>query len=248
MFVGVLGLTLMNFLLPPNTTLLWLSLALSLPALATAIYYAPWRLLLASQARQHLFLASTLGLSLVWLFGVSVKNAIVFHPILITVTTMVLGWSLTQIAGLAALILLMVFQTAVRSALVGWDLAYSQVHTTTLALDFCLNVLVPASWTWCVIAIVNLWQFKNPFTYFLGVGFFGAMLGCLWVDLAALAMCYWAGSTAHWVIIKDHFWVFLLMTFPEGFINGTIATAFTVFLPDLVKTYKESWFVQEDKH
>ena len=25
------------------------------------------------------------------------------------------------------------------------------------------------------------------------------------------------------------------MTFPEGFINGTLATAFTVFMPDLVK-------------
>lgn len=237
----------MNFLLPPNPALLWLSLGICVPAVLIAAIYAPWRLLLAAPARQHLFMASTLGLSLVWLFGVTVKNAIVFHPILMTATTMVLGWSLAQVAGLVALFLLLLFQTALRSALVGWDLAYSQLHVSTVPLDYCLNVLVPATWTWCVIGVVNRLQFKNPFTYFLGVGFFGAMLGCLWIDLAAVAMCYWVGSAAHWVIVKDHFWLFLLMTFPEGFINGTIATAFTVFMPDLVKTYRESWFVQSDK-
>lgn len=237
----------MNFLLPPNTTLLWLSLLLCVPALLLAVCYAPWRLLLAAPARQHLVMASCLGLSLVWLFGVTVKNTIIFHPILMTVTTMVLGWSLAQIAGLAALILLLLFQTALRSAWVGVDMAYSQLHISTIPLDYCLNVLVPATWTWAVIGVVNRWQFKNPFTYFLGVGFFGAMLGCVWIDLAAVAMCYWAGSAAHWVIVKDHFGLFLLMTFPEGFINGTIATAFTVFMPDLVKTYQESWFVQGDK-
>ncbi len=237
----------MNFLLPPNHTLLWLSLALAVPALLIALINAPWRLLLAAQPRQHLFMASALALSLVWLFGVTVKNTIVFHPILMTVITMVLGWSLAQFAGLAALLLLLVFQTALRSATVGWDLAYSQLHPSTLAFDYCLNVLVPATWTWAAIGIVNLWTYKNPFTYFLGVGFFGAMLGCIWIDLAALVMCYVAGSPAHLVIIKDHFVLFLLMTFPEGFINGTIATAFTVFLPDLVKTYKESWFVQDTK-
>ncbi len=75
----------------------------------------------------------------------------------------------------------------------------------------------------------------------------GAMVcvGC--VDLAALILFYLAGSNAHWVLIQDHFWLFLLMTFPEGFINGTIATAFSVFLPDLVKTYEEAWFSQQDK-
>ncbi len=237
----------MNFLLPPNPALLWLSLGICVPAVLIAAIYAPWRLLLAAPARQHLFMASTLGLSLVWLFGVTVKNAIVFHPILMTATTMVLGWSLAQVAGLVALFLLLLFQTALRSALVGWDLAYSQLHVSTVPLDYCLNVLVPATWTWCVIGVVNRLQFKNHFTYFLCVGFFGAMLGCLWIDLAAVAMCYWVGSAAHWVIVKDHFWLFLLMTFPEGFINGTIATAFTVFMPDLVKTYRESWFVQSDK-
>ncbi|MFO1368537.1 MAG: hypothetical protein U1F46_06025 [Marinagarivorans sp.] len=237
----------MNFLLPPNSALFWISLVFAVPAVLAAAASAPWRLLLAAPARQHLFLASSLGLSLVWLFGVTVKNAIVFHPILMTATTMVLGWSLAQMAGLVALILLLSFQTALRSAWVGWDLAYSQLHLTTVPLDYCLNVLVPATWTWIVIGIVNRWHFKNPFTYFLGVGFFGAMVGCLWIDLAALALCYWAGSTAHWVILKDHFWLFLLMTFPEGFINGTLATAFTVFMPDLVKTYQESWFVQSDK-
>ena len=62
-----------------------------MPAVLAAAASAPGRLLL--EFRQHLFLASSLGLSLVWLFGVTVKNAIIFHPILMTATTMVLGWS-----------------------------------------------------------------------------------------------------------------------------------------------------------
>ncbi|HEY6528346.1 MAG TPA: hypothetical protein VIZ65_06600 [Cellvibrionaceae bacterium] len=235
----------MNFLLAPNTLLFWLSITLCVPLIIIASIFAPWRLVMASQQRHHLLMASVVALSLFWLFGVTVKNAVIFHPLLMTVTTMVLGWSLAQLVGLAALVLLAVFQTAFRSALVGWDMAYSQFHPSAIPLDFCLNVAVPATWAWCVISVVNYGRFKNPFIYILGVGFFGAMGSCLLVDVVALGFCYFAGSQAHWVIIQDHFWLFLLMTFPEGFINGTIATAFTVFLPDLVKTYKESWFVQD---
>lgn len=237
----------MNFLIPPNTSLFWLSLALCAPLIIASFIAAPWRLLWASQPRQHLVLACAVGLSLVWLFGVHVQNAVAFHPILITAITMVLGWSLTQLVGLAALLLMAAFQIAMRSTILDWDMAYSQFHPSTIPLDYCLNVAVPATWAYCAIALVNYWRFKNPFSYVLGVGFFGAMVGLLLIDLAALGLIYLVGSQAHWVLIKDHFWLFLLMTFPEGFINGTIATAFTIFLPDMVKTYKEAWFTRDGK-
>jgi len=34
------------------------------------------------------------------------------------------------------------------------------------------------------------------------------------------------------------------MTFPEGFINGMLATALTVLAPDLVRTYRDDWFLR----
>ena len=38
--------------------------------------------------------------------------------------------------------------------------------------------------------------------------------------------------------ILDHA-VVLLVTFPEGFLNGTLISAFAVFYPDMVKTYDD---------
>lgn len=237
----------MNYLLPPQGALLWLSLGVCVAVILAAVLWAPWRQVMAVPVRQHVLMCCVLGLSLVWLFGVQVKHAVIFHPILMTATTMVLGWHLAVLAGVLALILTALFRLALKSAQQGWDMAFSQLHISTIPLDFCLNIAVPASLTIGIIFLVKYWQLKNPFFYLLGVGFVGAM-ACVWcVDLAALTLFYLAGSNAHWVLIQDHFWLFLLMTFPEGFINGTIATACAVFLPDLVKTYEESWFAQQGK-
>jgi uncharacterized membrane protein len=233
----------MNILLPPNGLLFWLSSFISFSLLAAAMFFAPWRQLLAHQTRQHLLFATILSLGLFWLMQVSVKNALAFHPLLMTVTTMVFGWSLALLIGAAALLALEIYQIAYRSMHLDWDIALAQFDLTTFPVDFSLGVVIPVCWAWCVLWFINHWKFKNPFTYFLGVGFFGAMISCFWVGAGALALFAATGSDAHLATVQEHFIIFILMTFPEGFINGALATMLTVLWPDMVKTYRDDWFL-----
>ncbi len=235
----------MNLLLPPGQLLFWLSLGIAIPILVLAIRYAPWRQLLVSQPRQHALFATILALALLWLLQVSVRDTLAIHPLLMTVTTMIFGWSLAILIGAAALVALEIYQVPLHALRLDWDVAVAQVDLSTFPVDFCLSVVVPVSWAWCVLWLVDRWRFKNPFTYFWGVGFFGAMLSCIWLGLAAMLLFAITGSEVQLATTQEHFIVFVLMTFPEGFVNGLIATVMTVLYPDMLKTYRDDWYLKD---
>jgi len=235
----------MNLLLPPNNFLFWLTLCITLPILLLAIRHAPWQQVLASQPRQHALFATTLSLALIWLLQVSVRDTLAIHPLLMTVTTMVFGWNLAMLIGVMALVALEIYQVPLHALSLDWDVAVAQFDLSSLPVDFCLSVAVPVSWACCVLWLVDRWKFKNPFTYFWGVGFFGAMLSCIWLGIAALLLFSITGSEIQLATAQEHFIVFVLMTFPEGFVNGLIATVMTVLYPDMVKTYRDDWYLKD---
>jgi uncharacterized membrane protein len=235
----------MNILLPPEPGLFWLSLFITLPILLLAIRHAPWQQVVVSPLRQHALFATILALALLWLLQVSVRDTLAIHPLLMTVTTMVFGWSLATLIGAFALLALEVYQVPMHAFSLDWDVAVAQFDLSTFPVDFCLSVAVPVGWAWCALWLVDRWKFKNPFTYFWGVGFFGAMFSCLLVGVAGLILFALTGSDIQLTNTKEHFFVFLLMTFPEGFVNGLIATVMTVLYPDLVKTYRDDWYLKD---
>lgn len=235
----------MNLLIAPNSLLFWLSLCITIPILLTACRYAPWQQVFASQSRQHALFATILALALLWLLQVSVRDTLAFHPLLMTVTAMVFGWSLATLIGALALVALEIYQVPLHALTLDWDVAMGQFNLSTFPVDFCLGVAVPVGWAWCALWLVDRWKFKNPFTYFWGVGFFGAMVSCIWLGLAALLLFAVTGSEVQLATAQEHFIVFVLMTFPEGFVNGLIATVMTVLYPDMVKTYREDWYLKD---
>ena len=220
-------------------------MAIMLSMMLLAIRFAPWRLLLAEQKRQHFFFATTIVLAVIWMLQIRIMGVLAFHPLLVTVVTMIFGWSLALVIGLLALLILKVIQFSYGAASQTFDFAFLQLNFASLPVDFCLSVLVPVSWALLVIGLVNRWKFKNPFTYIWGVGFFGAMLSCLLTGLAAILLFSVSESDIELNSVMDNFIIFFVMTFPEGFINGSIATMFTVFYPELMKTYRDDWFLKD---
>lgn len=233
----------MNILLPPAGLLFWVSFCVTLSVLTAACWRAAWPQLLALQTRQHALFAAILTLAIFWLMQAQVQGAMAFHVMLMTVTTMVFGWGFAILIGAAALVVLKIFQISLHSVTIDITTTLANIHPSTIPVDFCLSVVVPVGWTCCVIWLVNHWKFKNPFTYFLGVGFFGAIVSCILTDVSAYLLFIITADDIYFDVIQEHFFSFLLLAFPEGFINGTIATALTVFWPDLVKTYRDDWFL-----
>ena len=234
----------MNLLFAPGVNLFWTSCAIASPAVLAAVVFAPWKLLLVDSQRQHVFFAAILGLAVVWLLQVSVWSAIAIHPLMMVVTTMVFGWSFALLIGAAALVVLEIFQLSLRAATLEWNMALAQFDLRAFPVHFVLSVLVPASWAWLVIWLVDRVKFKNPFTFFWGVGFFGAMISCSLIGACAWFLFYITGSEIQLEAVREHFWIFVLLTFPEGFLNGILATVMTVFYPQLVKTYRDDWYTK----
>lgn len=233
----------MNLLLAPSQSLWLFCLWVSAAVLLAALRWAPWSQLAAKGIRQHAFFATAIVLGLFWLLQVELRGTLAFHPMLMTVVTMVFGWHLALVVGAAALLLTTLYRWAWIGAVHGSAEALLSLNPRGLPVAYLLTVILPVCWAWLMIRWVNRWSFKNPFTYFLGVGFFGAMLSCLWLGLVSGLLLALPGNQALLASWWEYKLLFVLMMFPEGFCNGAVATVLTVLWPELVKTYRDDWFL-----
>ena len=202
----------------PDTGLTRLALLILLPLLLAALIRAPWRQLLAKQERMNALGAAIVVLPLLWSMSPELPGGEKLHLLGMTAVTLLFSWQLAVIAGaLAAGVLLVVGS---------WTPA-------ALPLNMLLVVVVPVLVSSAVLAAANRLPRTNLFVYMLGVAFVGSML--------AIGVSLWIGSRMLGTDL-DHALV-MLMTFPEGFINGAVISARAVFAPELLRTYDDERYL-----
>lgn len=200
--------------LTPEPELYWLCLLVFGVGLLAAVWSAPWRQLLAHDERQRALGLVIATLPMLWSMSPGLPGDVGFQLLGMTTVTLIFGWQLALVAGsISGLVLLLVGN---------WPAG-------ALPVNLALVVAVPIAVTMAVLACANLLRRTNLFVYMLGVGFFGSML--------ALMTSLWVGTLMLDPEL-DHALV-LLLTFPEGFLNGTLISALTVFYPEIVRTYDD---------
>ncbi len=199
------------------------STALMLFAALTAVVSAPWRELLAQQERKNALGVAIVLLPLLWSMSPELAAGVKLQLLGMTTVTLIFGWQLAIIAGGMAGLVLAVVGT--------WSLA-------ALPINLALVVLVPVLVTSLLLAAADKLPRTNLFVYLLGVGFGGGILAILGSFLVG-----------NWLLNPglDHA-VVMLMAFPEGFLNGCLVSAFTVFHPDLVRTYDDVRYLGEPRN
>lgn len=212
----------------------WMSAVLWIVLLATcglAVRYADWRALRQAPTRYHLLFGGILFCLLLWLMSVRVIEGLWFHFLGATTLTLILGWRFAIIAGsVAALIYTM---------LIGESLA-------AVAPAWLLTIAIPVTVSRWLVHILHRLKSHNLFIYMLGAGFGGGMLSVLASAIVALALLWLMGQHS-WVAEFLANWPLItLVLFPEGFINGMIVTALTVFYPSLVKTFDDDYYLSDD--
>ena len=212
---------------------LWLNLVAALAMLAcvvAAAVTANWSALGAASARQHVLLGGLLALLLLWLMTFRVIEDVRIHLLGVTTLTLIVGW---RFAVLGA--------TAVLFAYLWWE----RFPMGTAPLAWLFTVLVPATTTRLLAHLLRRHGLRNLFVYMLGAGFGGGLLSVLVLGALALPTFYLMGQEA-WVAGALANWMFIvLLMFPEGFINGMLVTAFTVFYPDVVKTFDDAYYLDD---
>ncbi len=211
---------------------------LSAVALLVSLWWLPWQALRVRPLRQHMVWAASLAVGLFWQLQVEVRELLALHPLLMMLLVMVFGCPLALWVGALGLCVGQLMQLAL-------PLGHLQ-PISNLAVQYFLNVLVPGLTAVAILKLIERLPIRNLFVYILGGGFIGAM-----VTVQAMAAASWLyvrlfGPEPLLVIVSDHYYLTLLMMFPEGFINGAVVSTLTVLAPELVKTYDDHRYLDDN--
>jgi uncharacterized membrane protein len=211
----------------------WLTIGVGLIALLcvlVAAWTAPWRALQTATERQHVLLGGLVAMLLLWLLSLKVTEGVTIHLLGVTSLTLIVGWRLTILGGTLVLSAYLWFEGQTLSA---------------APLAWLLSLLVPATVTRGLVQILRRHGFRNLFVFLLGAGFGGGLLSMLSAALITVPV-FWLMGQTDWLLEMQRNWPFLLLLmFPEGFINGMLVTAFTVFYPDVVKSFDDKYYLEE---
>ncbi len=215
----------------PDVFPLWLLILTSVAAalgLLTAIIKAPWKLVLHSNERQHLIFGASILLGIFAIMRVETLEVITFHPLVMTAVTLMIGWHFSIIAGAITQLVLLV------AGVDDWGM---------IGPNFLVTAIIPATVSYGMLKISQRITLRNLFVFLLGVGFLGAAFSSIAVVTLTLTLLFVAGYDLPINEIANDTPLLLLLIFPEGFLNGTIVTAVTVFKPHLMMTFNEEFYL-----
>lgn len=218
----------MNILVHTDPWSFWLPNGLSVLLVLLALYFAPWRELGARSIRLHLLLATVVLLGLFWVkVGVNVHGVYTIHPVLMSIVVVVFGLRLCLLAGLGAVL---------------WMHVLSGNPWENIGWHFMVNVAVPAAA--CRLLLYGIYKahIQNLFVFLLGGGFFGGAFSAFFVGASAVILL-WVAKSSLLLTVLDNGYLFFLMMFPEGFINGALVTTIAVLRPDLVRSYNDKFYL-----
>ena len=194
---------------------------------AACLWTANWAAVRQVPSRAHLLFGGAIACLGLWLISFPVVDGVRVHFLGMTALTLILGWRFAILAGSAAVL--------------AHTLAIGQPAMSVPAA-WLLTVAVPATVSrWLVYQLRNT-RAQNLFIYMLGAGFGGGALSSLAATLSAVALLWVSGQQALVTLALENWPAALLLLFPEGFINGMVITALTVFYPDLVKTFDDEHY------
>lgn len=197
--------------------------------LGSAAWRTLWVELISDSRKQHLLFGTVFTLCLLWLVRRDFPSGVSFHFIGMTAVTLLLGWPLAVLAGLAAQLTLVILgkQTL---------LAVGANGLLLVALPILIAEL-------CARAIERR-QPDNLFVYIFGSGFFPAALTAICCTLAGSLLLWFEGIYQFPPWLSEYFGMVFLVAFPEAFINGMVISAFVVFKPEWLETFNRSRYLQ----
>ncbi|MEM1113199.1 MAG: energy-coupling factor ABC transporter permease [Pseudomonadota bacterium] len=201
---------------------IWLSAFGAFGVLAVATYYADWQALLAAPERVNSCGAALVLLLFLHLLSFDADDDLALHLLGATTATLLLGLRFALLIGALVVLVVSLFQ--------GESLL-------AVPLAWVLSIAIPATVSRAMVWWLRGRSSRQPFIYIMGAGFGGGIASAL-ATAAAGMLALSAIGQWHWVSAALGSWpVIVLIAFPEGFINGTLVTAFVVLAPDAMKLY-----------
>ncbi|OQX34777.1 MAG: hypothetical protein B0D91_11885 [Oceanospirillales bacterium LUC14_002_19_P2] len=112
-----------------------------------------------------------------------------------------------------------------------------------LGVNLLLIVVLPATISRLILWFIEQLPSANMYAYMLGCGFIGAILSVIVSATVLIGLSFWPGAELLHASLANIAPYLFMLAFPEGFLNGTVVTAATVFAPDIVRTFNEDKYL-----
>ncbi|MGP4845719.1 energy-coupling factor ABC transporter permease [Marinobacter sp. 1Y8] len=219
-----MGLT--SGLIPlPWLLLFW---GLFLVAIIAALVSADWAQLVVERPLQHSLFAGVLLLVLAWQIRAGLSPGLAIHILGLTAMTLMLGWAFAVLAGVAALVFMVLL---------------GRESLDMLGVNGLVTVVIPSLVSYSIVRWERARGFRNFFAYLFVCGFFGAAIAVLAAGLSMVALL-WASGVYSWELLVHEYVRYLpLIMLPEAFVNGTLVSGLMVFHPQRLLTLDESRYL-----
>ena len=209
--------------------LLWLCNLLFGLCICLAVYHAGWRELGANSSQQHVYFGAIALLLLMWGFKAGITPGLGFHHLGATLFALMFNWS-RAILGLGVVL--------VASYLV------AQFDWLSLGINGLFSVVLPIAVS---IGILRLsWRYlpDNLFIYIFICAFFGAAIAVAASHFGIALVLFYSGAYPWETLWNESIIILPLFMLPEGFITGLLITLFVVYLPNWVRTFDDSRYIE----
>lgn len=106
--------------------------------------------------------------------------------------------------------------------------------------DLLTGVLLPALIVAALLLLRRHYRIREPFVYFLGIGFGGAALTMLSACLVHWLLASWADLGSAAARSDAYLLAAPMMMFAEGFLTGALVTGAVVYAPELLETWDDA--------
>jgi uncharacterized membrane protein len=210
-----------------SPVMLWLAWALAVPIVAFALAASGLGRLREDRVGLHLFAGSVVVLIMLWTRRAHVGDGPGLHVLGVTTVTLLLGPARAVLATLAA------------EVVVG----FMAGTPTAIAASWLVVGLVPLLITESVRRLVWRRFPRDPFVFLFGCAFFGSALALIATYVVGFALIGGVSEPGGiWTGAIPSLPAFLLMvSFSEGFINGTVVTMVLVMRPAWLIGYSRDY-------
>ena len=201
---------------------------LALLLLAGALSRAPWRAL--DSARCNAWMGATILVLLLWLSRTGYQAGLTYHLLGVALLTLLMGPSLSLIAG--SLILLAMCIGAGGSP-------------GALGINWLCCVAVPVAWTQIALRLTQRCLPPNLFVYLFLNAFICSGLSLTLASLGGLLVLGWSGVYSWVWLFGDAFPYYLLLSWSEAFTTGLVLSILIVYRPHWVSSFDDERYLND---